>query len=67
MLKGSRLLAALPTLARPLDCESSGNRGFGGIREGTDSGGAGAGESGDSSIDLDSEWHLDRYRYEHSV
>ena len=39
MLKGSRLLAALPTLARPLDCESSGNRGFEGIREGTDSGG----------------------------
>ena len=68
VLKGSRLLAALPTPVRPLDCESSGNRGFEGIREGTDSG-AEVLEIlvAHRLIDLDSEWHSDRHRYEHTV
>jgi hypothetical protein len=51
-----------------LDCESSGNRGFNRSREGTD-----LGEQVLESlvahrlIDLGSEWHLLRHRYEHSA
>jgi hypothetical protein len=53
---------------KSLDCESSGNRGFGRSREGTD-----LGEQVLESlvahrlIDLGSEWHLLRHRYKHSA
>ena len=66
MLKGSRLLAVLPTLGRPWTAKYW-NRGFGRSREGTDSEHVLESLVAHRLIDLGSEWHLHRHRYEHSA
>ena len=68
MFKGSRLLTALPTLARPWTAKVLATEASRGSGEGTDSGGPVL-ESlvTHRLIDLDSEWHLHRHQYEHSV
>jgi hypothetical protein len=65
VLKCSRLLAVLPILG----LRKFLHRGFGRSREGTDSGGEQMLESlvAHRLIDLGSEWHLLRHRYEHSA
>ena len=50
MLKGSRAAGCFANSGKTLNCESSGNRGFGRSREHSDSG-VRAGESGGSSTD----------------
>ena len=54
-------------LREELDCESSGNRGFGRSREGTESEHVLESLVAHRLIDLGSEWHLHRHRYEHSA
>ena len=68
VLKGSRLLAVLPTLGRPWTAKVSGKRGFGRSREGADLG-KHVLESlvAHRLIDRGIEWHLHRHRYEHSA
>ena len=62
MLKGSRLLTALPT-AKVLATEAS----RGSAKAPTQGGQVLEILAAHRLIDLDSEWHLDRHRYEHSV
>jgi hypothetical protein len=68
VLKCSRLLGCFANSGKNLDCESSGNRGFNRSREGTDLGEQVLeGLVAHRLIDLGSEWHLLRHRYEHSA
>ena len=68
VLKDSRLLAVLPTLGRPWTAKVLATEALTRSREGTDSGST-CWESlvAHRLIDIGSEWHLHRHRYEHSA
>ena len=68
MLKGSRLVAVLPTLGRPWTAKILATEALTRSREDADSG-EHVLESlvAHRLIDLGSEWHLHRHRYEHSA
>ena len=67
MLKGSRLLAVLRTLGRTWTAKVLATEALVGAREGTESEHVLESLVAHRLIDLGSEWHLHRHRYEHSA
>jgi hypothetical protein len=67
VLKGSRLLAALPTLGRPWTTKLLATEALTGPAKAPTGGQVLESQVAHRLIDLDSEWHLHRHRYEHSV
>jgi len=67
VLKSSRPLAVSPTLGRPWTAKVLATEALVGAREGTESEHVLESLVAHRLIDLGSEWHLHRHRYEHSA
>ena len=67
MLKGSRLLAVLPTLGRPWNAKVLATEALVGAANAPTRGHVLESLVAHRLIDLESEWHLHHHRYEHSA